>query len=211
MWGEVFENTGMYILEKELLDQIDTIAKAVKVKTNNVVNYEEYIAIPYFGNIIPRFTLDKAAVSLDELDSYEKMIYEVVGNDFLIDFMGDVYKRVGVDFSKLDDKLNKFSQRYKDEAAYEQASYASDIRKDAEYLLAKAGLDTDQFVWEIQVDEDELIVLIMGEEHKKIAEVEGKPNICVAEVPSTQCLGLYKATLYAKRNQISLARLLVEG
>ncbi len=211
MWGEVFENTGMYILEKELLDQIDTIAKAVKVKTNNVVNYEEYIAIPYFGNIILRFTLDKADVSLDELDSYEKMIYEVVGNDFLIDFMGDVYKRVGVDFSKLDDKLNKFSQRYKDEAAYEQASYASEIRKDAEYLLAKAVLDTYQSVWEIQVDEDELIVLIMGEEHKKIAEVEGKPNICVAEVPSTQCLGLYKATLYAKRNKISLARLLVEG
>jgi hypothetical protein len=148
---------------------------------------------------------------LDELDSYEKLIYEVVGNDFLIDFMGDVYKKVGVDFSKLDDKLNKFSQRYKDEPSYEQASYASEIRKDAEYLLAKAGLDTDQSVWEIQVDEDELIVLIMGEEHKKIAEVEGKPNICVAEVPSTQCLGLYKATLYAKRNKISLARLLVEG
>lgn len=66
-------------------------------------------------------------------------------------------------------------------------------------------------MWEIQVDEDELIILIMGKEHKKIAEVEGEPNICVVEAPSNQWLGLYKAALYARKNQISLARLLVEG
>lgn len=201
----------MYILENVLLNQIDSIAKAVKEKTNNVVNYEEYIAIPYFGNIILRFTLDKPDVSLDELDFYEKLIYEIAGDEFLIDFMGEVYKKVGVDFSKLDDRLKDFSKRYKDEPTDKQASYASEIRNDAKYLLAKAGLDTDQPVWEIQVDEDELIILIMGKEHKKIAEVEGKPNICVAEAPSNQCLGLYKAALYARKNQISLARLLVEG
>ena len=35
----------MYILENVLLNQIDSIAKTVKEKTTNVVNYEEYIAI----------------------------------------------------------------------------------------------------------------------------------------------------------------------
>ena len=38
----------MYILEIVLLNQIDSIAKTVKEKTNNVVNYEEYIAIWFF-------------------------------------------------------------------------------------------------------------------------------------------------------------------
>ena len=49
--------------------------------------------MPYYGgNIILRFDLKKEKVTLDELDQYEALMYEIVKDDFLIDFMGDIYK-----------------------------------------------------------------------------------------------------------------------
>ncbi|WP_071442368.1 hypothetical protein [Traorella massiliensis] len=72
--------------------------------------------MPYYGgNIILRFDLKKEKVTLDELDQYEALMYEIVKDDFLIDFMGDVYKKVGLDISHLDEYLIKCAHSYHEE------------------------------------------------------------------------------------------------
>ena len=64
-------------------------------------------------------------------------------------------------------------------------------------------------MWEIQVDGSELLLLIFGKSGKPVRAVEERPGLLVGEVDETACLGLFKAALYAKRNHISLARVLL--
>lgn len=106
----------MYCLSDELLGNIKKISQEIYEKTKGVVSYEEYIVLPYYGgNIILRFDLKKEKVTLDELDRYEALMYEIVKDDFLIDFMGDVYKKVGLDISHLDEYLIKCAHSYHEE------------------------------------------------------------------------------------------------
>ena len=58
-----------------------------------MLSYEEYIALPYYGQIILRFMLHEDTVTLDDLDRYENLLNSIVGDEFLTDFMGTVYIR----------------------------------------------------------------------------------------------------------------------
>lgn len=88
----------MYIYSEQLKKRIEEIAALVKEKTNGVVHYEEFIAIPYFGYIILRFDLETEHYTIDDLDHYEELIYDIVGDEFLVDFMGIVYKKLASTF-----------------------------------------------------------------------------------------------------------------
>jgi hypothetical protein len=55
-----------------------------------------------------------------------------------------------------------------------------------------------------------VILLIMGNESRRLKEVDAPFRILVNEVPSEQCTGLVKAAFFAKRSGISLGRLLTE-
>ncbi len=200
----------MYIYSEGLKKRIQEIAVQVKERTKGIVSYEEFIAIPYFGNIILRFTLETEQYDIDDLDHYEELIYDIVGDEFLVDFMGSVYRKVGVDFSNQEAQYAKMAEKYENERVI-SSIHAAGICEDAKTLLEKAGMDSSKDVWEIQVDDNELALMILGDKAKKIKEISDPINLYVGEVNQTSCTGLIKATFYAKRNYISVARILLES
>jgi len=200
----------MYIYSEGLKKRMQEIAVQVKERTKGIVSYEEFIAIPYFGNIILRFTLETEQYDIDDLDHYEELIYDIVGDEFLVDFMGSVYRKVGVDFSNQEAQYAKMAEKYENERVI-SSIHAAGICEDAKTLLEKAGIDSSKDVWEIQVDDNELALMILGEKAKKIKEISDPINLYVGEVNQTSCTGLIKATFYAKRNHISVARILLES
>ena len=189
-------------------NHITKIKETIDKLTNHKIVFEEYIVVPYFGFIILRFNLNDDYVSLDDLDKYERQLYEIVGPDYLVDFMGSTYRKVGVDFSNFSDKLRRFFNVYKNESIEFNAPYKKDIQNDANELLIKAGLNTEEKVWEIQIEDDEINLLILGKENRLIKTIEGQTRINVQEVKEEECTGLVKAIFYAKRNKVSLGRLL---
>ena len=186
----------LYLLEASLQSRIREIDQAVSEKTEGKVQYEKMVALPYHGLIVLRFQLDQETISLKELDAYETLMRETAGKDFLCDFMGDVYQKAGVSYDGLEEKLAAFADRFaKEEAA--PSCHCEKLRQDAVALLKSTGLDPELKVWEIQVDEDRMVALILGDSNRKILETEEKP-----------CRGLVRAACYAAHHHIFLARLL---
>ena len=60
----------------------------------------------------------------------------------------------------------------------------------------------------MQIEEGEINLLILGKDNRLIKTVQGKTKINVLETKEEECIGLVRAVFYAKRNKISLARLL---
>lgn len=189
-------------------EKIKEISLNVYNATNGLVEYEEFIAIPYFELIVLRFNLNKNTTTLEELDKYESIVYEIVGDEFLIDFMGSVYQRVGVDYSNFENKLKELNKQYQDEKCDIVCPFLKEINEDKEELLKLADLPLDIPVWEIQYDEDEIDLLLLGKESKTIKELTGENKIFIREVPMEACVGALKVAFYAKRKKISLGRLL---
>ena len=197
----------MNILDEKLLERIRGLSAAAEERTLGAVRYEEHIALPYFGQIILRFSLGRDTVTLDELDRLECMLYELAGDEFMVDFMGSVYRKAGVDYSNIEARCAALYPRFADEPV-PPSIYADGLRRDARDLLRLAGLRGDERVWEIQPDGGEWLLLILGQRSEHIKDVEDFVTLHVAEVPEEPCAALIKAAFYAKRNRISLARLL---
>ncbi len=198
----------MFIDSQELNKLIKDISEKIMLVTNNKVIFEEYIALPYYGNIILRFNINDKDYKIDDIDKYENIINELVNKDFLIDFMGNVYKKVGVDYSKLDSILEKFNLLYNEEEIV-YSKYHSLIAKDAEELLIKCGLNPKLDVWEIQY-EDEVNIFLLGNAYKEIKTLKLDKVYNVFEIDKNKCEGLLKATLFARKNNMSLGRLMLE-
>ncbi len=199
----------MYILSKELTERIAGISQEADTQSSHVLLYEEFIALPYFGQIILRFTINKEEYSLEDLDQYETMLNRIAGKDFLCDFMGDVYRKAGVDYSKLDQRMIQMNERFADEQML-QSSHSARIAADAALLLKAAGLPGDRRVWEIQVEDDEYTLLLMGKESKSIVSITDLIKLSVMEVNERICTGLIKGAFYCRRNHISLVRILLD-
>lgn len=197
----------MYLLEDGIQTRIRQISNEVNMRSNGLICLEETIAIPYYGQIILRFTLKTEKITFHDLDSYENMLYEIVGDGFLVDFMGSVYQRAGVGFLHLEERLEKLAAELPDKIS-DSSVHRVGLQKDAEYLLKMAGLETSKRVWEIQMNEDEWLLLIMGKQNREIKTTGDAPILHVVEVPEKPCIGLMKAAFAAKNRKESLARLL---
>ena len=196
----------MFIESDELISKIKAVSDKIFEQTNKNVVFEEFIAIPFFGgNIILRFTLNSNDYTLDDLDYYETIMNCIVGNEFLVDFMGSVYRNAGVDYSDLEAKLNSFSDKYKD-INVPESIFANEVQKDAKYMLGKCRLPDNTPVWEIQV-EHPMSLLILGESNRLLKKLD---DIDVIETKSKPCEGLIKATIYAKEHGISLGRMIMD-
>lgn len=103
----------MFITSEMLTERIDKIAKEVDKQSNHECVFEEFVAVPHFGQIVLRFMLNKEEYSLEDLDCYETMLSSIAGEDFLCDFMGCVYKKADVDYSKLGNQLMRLNGRFK--------------------------------------------------------------------------------------------------
>lgn len=198
----------MYILSKELSERIAEISQEVEAQSDHILIYEEFIALPCYGQIMLRFTLNKEDYSLEDLDQYETMLNAIAGNDFLCDFMGDVYRKAGVDYSKLEQRLIQMNDQFADEPIL-SSSHSAEIVADAALLLKAAGLPANRRVWEIQLDDDEYTLLLMGKESRSIVSISDPMKLSVAEVDERSCTGLIKGAFYCRRNHISLVRVLL--
>ena len=195
----------MFIESRELLERIREVSAEISKKTEGRAVFEEFIALPYYGNIILRFDLKESVGTLEELDRYESMMYDVVKDEFLIDFMGNVYRDAGLDYRHFDDLLRTAYEKYRGEEIH-KSKYDDLLRKDAMELLSLCGLDTELPVWEIQPEEEILLLIMAPEAGEPIRyEVDGK-TVIVAETEERCCEGIMKAAFYAKRNRKSLVR-----
>lgn len=198
----------MFINSEKLLSRIKSVSDEIFLKSGGKIMFEEYISLPHYGQIILRFNLLEDGYTVDDLDYYEALLYECVQDEFLVDFMGDVYRNVGIDYRHMDSLFAKCLDFYGQEKT-QKSIYAGLIDADAGYLLGLCGLDSSLPVWEIQL-EDEVYLLLFGERN----EMLGKYNqdgltINVLSANKKACDGLTKAVFYARRNNISMARALL--
>jgi len=199
----------MFLTGDWLQDRLIALDEQVQEATQGAVRREEYIALPYFGQIMVRFQTDEA-VSLDEVDALERKLQYLAGDDFLVDFMGSVYRQLGVEYSRLDEINERLGQRFKEEPI-QQGSYAEQIEKDAQTLLLQCGFSDTVPVWEIQWENDEYYLLLLGEKSRAIRSIACQPPIHVSEVNKARCDGLMRAAFAAKRMGVSLGRLMLEA
>ena len=199
----------MFLTGDWLQDRLIALDEQVQEATQGAVRREEHIALPDFGQIIVRFQTDEAA-ALEEVDAWERKLQRLVGDDFLVDFMGSVYRRLGVDYRRLDEIVERLGQRFKDEPMCE-GPFAEQIEADAQALLLLCGMPETAPVWEIQWEEGEYALLLLGQENRPLRTVEGEPPIHVMEVNGVLCEGLMRAAFAAKRMGVSLGRLMLEA
>ena len=123
--------------------------------------------------------------------------------------MGSVYRKVGVDYSDLGKIFRAMEAEYGDEAVV-PSIHAEGIREDAKELLKAAGMDPDQKVWEIQLEDGCYILLLLGMENREITEIREPVRLLVQETGETECTGVIKAAMRCKRLGVSLGRLMME-
>ena len=165
--------------------------------------------LPYYGYVILRFNLNENHYTVADVDRYESMMYDCVGDEFLIDFMGDVYSNIGIDYRKMDKLFANCLDFYEDEKL-SKSSYAEMIENDAMQLLALCNLPTNLPVWEIQIEE-EILLLVMGDSNKLLGQFKKDNTVVNAyQVASKPCEGLISAAFCAKRNNVSLANVLLK-
>ena len=199
----------MFLTGDWLQDRLIALDEQVQEATRGAVRREEHIALPYFGQIMVRFQTDEAA-ALEEVDAWERKLQRLAGDDFLVDFMGSVYRRLGVDYRRLDEIVERLGQRFKGEPVY-GGPFAEQIEADARALLLPCGMPETAPVWEIQWEEGEYALLLMGRENRIVRTVEGEPPIHVMEVNGVLCEGLMRAAFAARRMGVSLGRLMLEA
>ena len=199
----------MFLTGDWLQDRLIALDEQVQEATQGAVRREEHIALPDFGQIIVRFQTNEAA-ALEEVDAWERKLQRFVGDDFLVDFMGSVYRRLGMDYRRLDEIVERLGQRFKDEPMCE-GPFAEQIEADAQALLLLCGMPETAPVWEIQWEEGEYALLLLGQENRPLRTVEGEPPIHVMEVNGVLCEGLMRAAFAAKRMGVSLGRLMLEA
>ena len=199
----------MYITSEKLKSRIEDISREVNERFDRHIQLEEYIGIPYFGQIILRFMLEGEEYTLEDLDRYEREMYQIVGDEFLVDFMGSVYRKAGVDYSDLGKIFRAMETEYRDEVMV-PSIHSEGIREDAKALLKAAGLDPEQKVWEIQLEDGWFTILLLGKENREILAIEEPVRLLVQETGETECTGLIKAAMRGKRLGLSLGRLMME-
>ena len=104
----------MFMTGEWLQQRLAALNKRVLEATNGSVHLEEHIALPAYGQIIARFQTDSVS-SITEVDELERQIQGLAGEEFLVDFMGSVYRQLGVEYSRLDEINERLGQRFKEE------------------------------------------------------------------------------------------------
>lgn len=199
----------MYCNSTELLSRIELLSREIHEKSNGKIAFEEYIVLPFYGQIVLRFDLLESSFTLDNLDHYEALIYESVKDEFLIDFMGRIYGKAGINYSRME-KLFADCFDYYANVTLSKAPYAGQIEADARYLLKSCGLAPDLPVWELQLENDVIHLFILKDRSDKLGCFHiGSMTVTVLTADLQACDGLMKAVFFAKQNNISLARALL--
>ena len=199
----------MFLTGEWLRERISQLEQKAKEATHGAIWVEEYMAVPAFGQIMVRFQTD-VLVTLELIDQWEQQLQALAGNEFIIDFMGNIYREIGIDYAQLDMINSRLGQRFSEEPML-LGPYAEEIRQDAKELLRKCDLSDDLPVWEIQYEGGEYGLLLLGTENRFIRTVRGEPSVHLFEANGALCKGLQQAVFAAKRRGVSLGRLMLEA
>ncbi len=192
---------------KVLKAAIDSLRASIPALSGGVFALEEYVLLPHYGgNVMLRFGLMRESVTAKELDALERELYSLLPEGFFADFMGSVYRRAGVSYEGLEEKLVRCAESYRDEPI-PVSPFFDEVDAEAKRLLRLFGLPEDTPVWEIQPDEEETALLILGDENAKIKEVQADGmKYEVISVRKAPCEGLMRAAVYARERGVSLMR-----
>ena len=198
----------MFVNSEQLKKRIQIVSDEIALRSGGKIIFEEYISLPYYGYIILRFNLNENHYTIADVDRYEAMMYDCVGDEFLIDFMGDVYRNIGIDYRKMEKLFADCLNFYGDEKLF-KSPYAEMIENDAKQLLALCRHPTNLPVWEIQIGE-EIQLLLLGNSNESQGRYDKDGIVInVYQVASKPCEGLIAAVFYAKRSNVSLANALM--
>lgn len=192
---------------KTLIETIDSIRRDAPALSGGVFALEEYVLLPHYGgNVMLRFGLMRESVTAEELDGLERELYSLLPEGFFADFMGSVYRRAGVSYEGLEEKLVRCAESYQDEPI-PVSPFFDEVDAEAKRLKKLVGLPEDAPVWEIQPDEEETALLILGDENAKIKEVQADGmKYEIISVRGAPCEGLMRAAVYARERGVSLMR-----
>ena len=198
----------MFVDSEQLKKRIQLVSDEIMMRSNGKITFEEYISLPHHGYVILRFNLNEKHYTIADVDRYEAMMYDCVGDEFLIDFMGEVYRNIGINYQNIE---NLFANclTFCGCTTQNKSNYAEKIACDAKKLLAMCGLPINLPVWEIQI-EKEIHLLLLGDSNKPLGRFENDGTVVNAyQITSTPCEGLVSAVFYAKQNNLSLANVLM--
>lgn len=190
-----------------VIEKIDSLRASIPALSGGVFALEEYVLLPHYGgNVMLRFRLNRESVTKEELDGLERELNLLVPEGFFTDFMGEVYRKAGFGYEGLEEKLIRCADVFREEKI-PVSPFSEEVKAEAKRLLALVGLPAQTPVWEIQPDEEETALLILGDENAKIKEVQADGMkyevISVREAP---CEGLMRAAVYARERGVSLMR-----
>ena len=199
----------MFLTSELLRERLMQLERKAKEATKGALWLEEYIAVPAYGQIMARFQTIEP-VTPEKVDQWERLLRELAENEFMIDFMGNIYRQLGIDYARLDEINERLGRQYFEEPIL-RGPYTEQIQADARELLLQCAMPEDAPVWEIQWEDNEYVLLLLGQEHRAIRTVESDPHIHVQEVNGSLCEGLMRAAFAAKRMGVSLGRLMLEA
>lgn len=199
----------MFLTSEWLWERLMQLERKAKEATKGALWLEEYIAVPAYGQIMARFQTIEP-VTPEKVDQWERLLRELAENEFMIDFMGNIYRQLGIDYARLDEINERLGRQYFEEPIL-RGPYTEQIQADARELLLQCAMPEDAPVWEIQWEDNEYVLLLLGQEHRAIRTVESDPHIHVQEVNGSLCEGLMRAAFAAKRMGVSLGRLMLEA
>lgn len=199
----------MFLTSELLRERLVQLERKVKEATQGALWLEEYVAVPAYGQIMARFQTIEP-VTPEKVDQWERLLRELAGDEFMVDFMGNIYRQLGIDYARLDEINERLGRQYFEEPIL-RGPYTEQIQADARELLLQCAMPEDAPVWEIQWEDNEYVLLLLGQEHRAIRTVESDPHIHVQEVNGSLCEGLMRAAFAAKRMGVSLGRLMLEA
>ena len=199
----------MFLTSELLRERLVQLERKAKEATQGALWLEEYVAVPAYGQIMARFQTIEP-VTPEKVDQWERLLRELAENEFMIDFMGNIYRQLGIDYARLDEINERLGRQYFEEPIL-RGPYTVQIQADARELLLQCAMPEDAPVWEIQWEDNEYVLLLLGQEHRAIRTVESDPHIHVQEVNGSLCEGLMRAAFAAKRIGVSLGRLMLEA
>ena len=199
----------MFLTSEWLWERLMQLERKAKEATQGALWLEEYVAVPAYGQIMARFQTIEP-VTPEKVDQWERLLRELAENEFMIDFMGNIYRQLGIDYARLDEINERLGRQYFEEPIL-RGPYTEQIQADARELLLQCAMPEDAPVWEIQWEDNEYVLLLLGQEHRAIRTVESDPHIHVQEVNGSLCEGLMRAAFAAKRMGVSLGRLMLEA
>jgi len=208
----------MYITNQELVNDIKLTVERVELRFNGLFKFDEYIAIPYYGtNIILRFSyVGNENISLPELDELEERLRKIVGDRYFANLMGTVYQTQGLNYANLKSITQQIDSLY-DIEIFSNSFHKTGLNNDCSQIKSLFSLVETPKIWEIQVNNDEILILalnngdtiIKDNETEVITGEDRKMRLVFVENDNSY-RGLMKTVMLAISQKVSMCHILLD-